>query len=124
VAVRRAGWILAALSALALSGCGLVRNSPIGAAGPNRTTFEAAGVTFRARSSADPEDSRNFQVFARPHAVNPEGAVQAARHQATRYCILTFGGSDIEWGVGPDTPLSEVPVEEDEVVLSGRCTQR
>lgn len=111
-----------------LSSCGLVRNTAgalgVGSSAVNRTTVEADGVRFRARTTVTSDDRRDFDATAEPFAANPEGAVEAARYQATRYCLLTFGGSDTAWTVGPDTPPEELSVEDDTVTLSGRCTQR
>ncbi len=59
-----------------------------------------------------------------PVAVDPDGAREAGRYQATRYCLLTYGGSDKEWTIGPDLPIEELPVDGDTLTLQGRCTQR
>ena len=112
----------------ALASCGVARNTAgvfgIGKGAKNRTSVEAGGVRFTARSEADKDDNRNFSATASPFAVNPEGAVKAARYQSTRYCILTFGGSDTEWTVGPDTPVDQFVIVDDTVTLQGRCTQK
>lgn len=113
---------------LTLASCGVVRNTAgaigVGGSATNRTDVEEDGVRFRARTTAEREDKRDFAATASPFAINPEGAVRAARYQATRYCILTYGGSDTEWVVGPDTPLDQLTIVDDTVTLEGRCTQK
>ena len=112
---------------LTLSSCGVARNAAgalgVGKAAAKRTDVEIDGTRFRAKISTEREDKRSFLVTGTPFAVNPEGAVEAAQYEATRYCLLTYGGSDIEWTIGPKTPVEELPVENDVVQLDGRCTQ-
>jgi len=114
--------------AFCLSSCGVARNVGstlgVGKASSNRTTVENDGIRYRARASATREDRRNFIVTVSPVAQNPEGALEAGRYQATRYCLLTFGGSDTDWTIGPETPISEIPIEGKTLTLTGRCTQK
>ena len=111
-----------------LASCGVARNVGgalgVGSASAKRTSVEINDRRYRARSSADREDRRKFSVTVSPATVDPEAALEAGRYQATRYCLLTFGGSDTDWIIGPDTPLSEIPLDGDTFTLSGRCTQR
>ncbi len=113
---------------LGLASCGLARNVGgrlgFGSGSATRAAVESEGIRFRARASANREDRRSFVVSASPFAANPEASVAAARYQATRYCLLTYGGSDAEWTIGPDTPVDQLPVTDDTVTLQGRCTQR
>lgn len=120
--------ILIALLLVGLSGCALTRNAAgslgLGKSAANRTVVEADGVEYRARVNTDAEDKRDMSITVTPAAGNPEAAVSAGVYQATRYCILTYGGSDKEWTVGPDTPIESLPITDDTLTLQGRCTQR
>lgn len=120
--------ILLGLVVLTLSACARVQNVANnlvpGQSGASRSKVEINDRRFRARATADRNDSRNFSVSVTPVSVDPEAALEAGRYQATRYCLLTFGGSDTEWRIGPDTPLEGLGVQNDTVVLEGRCTQR
>ena len=121
--------ILLAVLLSALAGCSPIQNTfgglfGGGAGAAKRASLEVGATRFRARATPDAEDKRNFAVSVSPLAVNPEGALEAARYQATRYCLLTYGGSDTEWVAGPDTPLSQLPIDGDQVTLRGRCTHR
>lgn len=119
---------LIALLATSLSACGVARNVGssigLGQGASNRTTVEDDGVRYRAKTSADRDDRRNFSVTVTPVSADPEGALNAGEYQATRYCLLTFGGSDKEWTIGPDTPLDQLPVDGNTLTMQGRCTQR
>ncbi len=112
---------------LGLASCGLVRNTAgrlgVGGGSAKRASVEAEGVRFRARASASREDRRSVTVTVTPFAVNPEASLEAGRYQATRYCLLTYGGSDTEWIIGPDAARDQLPVSDDTVTLQGRCTQ-
>ena len=120
--------LAAALILSSTASCGVVRNTAgaigLGQASATRSRVEEDGVRYRARATASRQNPRDFTVTVSPFAANPEGAVEAGRYQATRYCLLTFGGSDTEWEIGPDTPLEELPVDGDDLTLTGRCTQK
>lgn len=116
------------LLSVGLTGCNAVSNTAgalgLGNATPFRTTLERDGVRYRARVAADPEDKREMSIFVTPVATNPEAAVSTASFAANRYCILVYGGSDKVWTLGPDTPVEQLPIEDDTATLRGRCTQR
>ena len=122
--------ILAGLLMTMLASCGAIRNTAgalgvgSGSGNAKRTQVEVNDRRFRARATPDRDDARAFTVTVTPVAIDPDAALRTGRYQATRYCLLTFGGSDTEWINGPDTPLSDLPLDGDSVTLSGRCTQR
>ncbi len=120
--------LLLLIATFGVSSCGVVRNATgaigIGQGGKKKARIEVDGVTYRARARTERGDKRLIMVTANPFASNPDAAVEAAVYEATRYCILTFGGSDIEWTIGPDTPVEQLPVDGNSVTLSGRCSQR
>lgn len=113
---------------LGLASCGVARNVGgrlgIGAGSARKAQVETDGIRFRARAIPTKADRREFAVTVTPVAVRPEAALEAARYQANRYCLLTYGGSDTVWNVGPDQSIDQLPVTGDSVTLSGRCTQR
>ena len=120
--------IILGLVALSLTACGRIQGGlgslGLGKGASNRSDVEIDNTRFRARTSAERGDRRSFTVTVRPVAVNPEAALEVARYQATRYCLLTYGGSDTDWIIGPDTPPDQLPLDGDTATLSGRCTQR
>ncbi|QUJ75044.1 hypothetical protein KDD17_08280 [Sulfitobacter albidus] len=62
-----------------------------------------------------------FVVTVRPVSKSLTGAVQAGEYEAITYCVNTYGSSDIEWAVGPDTPEGQLPIDRDTLTLSGTC---
>ena len=121
-------FLILGLVALSLAGCSRIQNGlgslGIGGANAKRSNIEVQGVRFRAHASPDTADRRDFTVTVRPVAANPEAALEAGRYQATRYCLLTYGGSDTAWTIGPDSPHDSLPVTNDTITLQGRCTHR
>ena len=111
-----------------IAGCSVLRSGAgrlgIGSGSARKANVEVDGTRYRARAIASKADRRDITVTVTPVATNPEAALDAARYQATRYCLLTYGGSDTVWTVGPDQSLAQLPVVNDSVTLQGRCTQR
>lgn len=120
--------IVLGLVAVTLAGCARIQGGlgalGVGQASAKRADVQISGVRFRARANADGADRRQFTVTVTPFAADPDGAREAGRYQATRYCLLTYGGSDTEWTAGPDLPAEALTVEGDTLLLQGRCTQR
>ena len=120
--------LILGLVLLSVAGCSRIQGAAgalgVGNANANRAQVEREGVRYRARAHAESEDKRDFAITVTPVAVNPEGAIEVGRYAATRYCLLTFGGSDKDWTSGPDKPIEELAVSDDTVTLLGRCTQR
>lgn len=115
--------LIASLGACGSVSNGLSRLNPFSGGKARNQQLEIDGVRFRARARGDSADKRDITITVRPVAVNPVGAVEAGVYEATKYCLLTYGGSDTEWTIGPDTPLSQIPLEDDTFTMRGRCTQ-
>ncbi|MEM8823932.1 MAG: hypothetical protein AAGF30_10020 [Pseudomonadota bacterium] len=132
---RSLGIVLVA--SLALSGCGIARSlgdgvsslvRPLpGIGGPSvrRGVVEVSGIRFRTRVTATSEDRRSFNTST-PGAVQaPQAAAEAGRTQAITYCLRTFGGSQIQWTVGPDVEPEDIVLDEaGTLILAGRCVTR
>lgn len=112
--VFKIGMVL--LLATLLVGCG---GQSSGGQGPR---FD--GQTFRGSAKPVQGDRAEFVATARQPSKSITGATQAAAYQGKQYCINTFGTSDIDWIVGPDTPTSQLPVSESSLTLTGRCRDR
>ena len=113
---------------LTLTACSRVQGGlgrlGVGSGAAKRTQVEIDGTRFKARANTSSGDKRLIDITVTPVAVNPDAAREAGRYEATKYCLLTFGGSDTEWIIGPDLPIDELPVDGDTLTLQGRCTQR
>jgi len=98
---------------LGLAGCGQSSMKTI--------TYE--GAVFSGDLSSDSDDRAGFVATGGPASVSLEGARQAAAFQAVQHCIDYLGSSDIAWVNGPDAEDSALVIQDNEVVLSGRCIE-
>ena len=54
--------------------------------------------------------------------ISLDGAREAGRYEAIRYCIANFGSSDIAWTEGPDAEDGTLTIANDRLLLRGTCT--
>lgn len=106
------GGVILCLSAALLAACGNRRDNAI--------PFD--GQFFRAVAKKIDRTRDAFTVTVRPVSASFEGALQAGEYEATKYCILTFGSSDIDWEIGPDLDPEAYTIDGDQLLLSGTCT--
>ncbi len=66
-------------------------------------------------------DREAFTVTVRRASQGIEGAREAGRHGAIRYCVETFGYSGIDWSVGPDDNAAITAGSKGSLVMKGRC---
>ncbi|MGC3936617.1 hypothetical protein ACOTTU_02305 [Roseobacter sp. EG26] len=78
------------------------------------------GQFYRTRLS-DLDERHKFQVTARPVSASLLGAKEAARYEATVYCVNEYGSSAIQWVVGPDDADETLPISDDTLTLQGAC---
>ncbi|WP_299653955.1 hypothetical protein [uncultured Tateyamaria sp.] len=86
----------------------------------DRVAFD--GVFFRATSGKVDKQREQFEVGVSPVSASLEGAREAGRYEAIRYCIKQFGSSDIEWIEGPDAEDGTLRISGDKLLLRGTCT--
>ena len=77
------------------------------------------GHYFAGRASKNSVDPHGFSVRIRNAAKSIAGAREAARYEATIYCIQQFGTSDIIWSIGPDDEV--ISLSNRSLTLAGRC---
>lgn len=86
---------------------------------------EAEKISFDGqfyKTDIDDLDARHkFQVTAAPVSASLLGAKEAARYQATVFCVNEYGSSAIEWVVGPDDPDEVMSITNDTLTLQGAC---
>lgn len=87
----------------------------------SRGGYVEDGVRFKPRVQGG-EDRAEFSVSVRRAEQAPEGAREAVRVEATRYCIKQYGNSDITWdGQSPED--EEIVIAEDgNIYMNGRCS--
>ena len=102
--------LIAALSLALLAGCKSRRD---------RIAFD--GQLFRSNASKVDGDRQQIAVSVRPVSASFQGALEAGRYEATRYCIENYGNSRVDWLVGPDQEPGTYRIEDDTLVLRGTC---
>lgn len=81
------------------------------------------GQFFRAKVSKVEKQRDQFTVTVGPASASLDGAKEAGRYEATKYCIEQYGTSDKTWVTGPDSPNEALRIEGDKLVLRGACVQ-
>lgn len=116
--------LFAAKATMAKGVCLLTAGVMLAACQPadgERVAFD--GIFFRSSASpADRKDRQAFDVSVRPFSASAEGAREAGRYEATRYCVSRYGTSDIVWTNGPDAEDGTLIVDNDRLMLSGQCS--
>lgn len=101
---------------LALSACGRLGN----AAGNADTDRK---MPFRAKLSAG-EDRRDISVAVTHRGYGLAQLRESVRLEATKYCLLNFGGSDTRWRLDPTGRSWAYRQKGDELIFDARCTAR
>lgn len=90
--------------------------------GVNQLTID--GQSYSGKARADRDDRAQFVAQAGPASASLENARQAAAFEAVQYCIDYLGTSDIAWINPPDAPEEALLIDNNEVVVQGRCVER
>lgn len=106
----RTALVLAVAGGLVLAGCS--NNS-------DRVFFN--GNYYPAKAKRDKDTDKGFVVTVQRISKGLDGAREAGRYEGTRYCIKTFGTSEIDWVRGPDAEDGTLQVSGSRLVLSGKC---
>jgi len=112
--------LVVALAALPLAGCGTI-GGWVGDLWGGETSDKA--LSYRAKLSKGAEQ-RDFLVTVQAGGVGVDAVRESARFPATRYCLKTFGGSEVDWLINPDTGDWSFARDGQEMIFSGRCTAR
>ena len=86
-----------------------------------RVAFDGQFFSAKARKVDGQYDV--FTVTVGGVSKSLDGAREAGGYEGVKYCINTYGNSDIEWVVGPDTPPEQLRIEKDKFVFQGVCPQ-
>ena len=84
----------------------------------NQVSFD--GIRFGSSLKKVNGDELAFNVIVKDAARSFEGAREAGRYEAIKYCIEMLSTSDIDWEVSPDS--SDLVLNNGNLELSGRCT--
>lgn len=85
----------------------------------DRITFD--GKYFRTKISKVDGQRDVFTLLVKNASQSIDGAREAARYDATVYCVNLYGSSDITWVVGPDSPSESLRLVDDSLTFSGSC---
>lgn len=86
----------------------------------DRVAFD--GVFFRSTAGKVDKQVDQFEITVSPASASIDGAREAGRYEATRYCIRNFGTSDVAWTEGPDAEDGTLTIANDRLILRGTCT--
>ncbi|MYA89017.1 MAG: hypothetical protein F4X97_11330 [Boseongicola sp. SB0662_bin_57] len=81
------------------------------------------GLPYRA-SLSRAEEPRSFTVSVTASEATVNEVRESARMPATRHCLETYGGSDVNWLTDPASGDWAFARNGDFMVFSGRCTVR
>ena len=83
--------------------------------------YEFDGVHFSAKAKSPRREKNSFTVRVRNATRSLAGARQAAHYEATKYCVSTFGSSDIAWET--DLGAEELTLSGDDLEAAGTCLE-
>lgn len=112
---------------MTLSGCGVLGGNGNGFLGIGRLFGDGgasqAGLPYRS-SLRRGDDTRDFTVRVEAGGVGVAEARESVRFPATRYCLETFGGSDVDWVIDPTSGDWAFERDGQAMIFQGRCTAR
>lgn len=87
-----------------------------------KTEYIFDGIEFKTKATkVDKDDRSHFKVEVRKATQSLNGAKEAGRYAATRYCIEQYGSSKVEWISGPEQENGTLTVIEGDLWLEGIC---
>ncbi len=84
-----------------------------------RVAFD--GKYFKTKISKVDGQRDVFTLVVKNAAQSIDGAREAARYDATVYCVTNYGSSDINWVVGPDTAPEALRLVDNSLTFQGAC---
>lgn len=77
-------------------------------------------LPFKAKLSKG--EDRAFSVAVVNKGAGVAQVRESVRFEATKYCLLTFGGSDAEWQISPVSKDWAFSQDGDKLIFNGECT--
>jgi len=109
--------VLGAVLVSLVAGCGLTQRL-----GFNRAEPEVQ-LPFRSKLSKGDQD-RRFTVQVAAQGADIDAVRESVRHPATGFCLLNFGGSDIDWNVDASGEWQALRDDGGDLTFSGTCAKR
>ena len=107
--------LLLLVLASSVASCGL-----LGLRNPAKSAESEVALPFKAKLSRG--DGRAFSVAVSHKGNGLEEVRESVRFEATKYCLLTFGGSDADWKIDPATDDWAFVQDGDKLIFEGECT--
>lgn len=82
---------------------------------------EFDGIYFPTTSKSQRQQKNVFTVRVRNATRSLDGARQAAHYEGTKYCVSTFGSSDIAWET--DLQAEELTLSGNDLIAAGTCLE-
>lgn len=101
--------------ALAVASCGR-----LGIGNASKRAETENQLPFKAKLSKG--EGRAFSVAVKNKGAGVAQVRESVRFEATKYCLLTFGGSDSEWQMSAASQDWAFAQDGDELIFNGTCT--
>ncbi|EEX11259.1 putative lipoprotein [Ruegeria lacuscaerulensis ITI-1157] len=87
----------------------------------DRVLFDGQAFRAKAKVVDKKRSPADFTVTVKGVSASLDGAREAGRYEATRFCIQNFGSSRIAWKVGPETEPQTLRIDNDSLTFAGKC---
>ena len=102
---------------------GLCATLALAACGKPGERMRFNGNYYPAKLQQTGESRESFVVSVSDPGQGIEGAREAGRFEATRFCIETFGDSTIDWRAGYDPDAGAAVIDNGRLILRGACVK-
>ena len=89
----------------------------------SRNAESERALPFKAKLSTG-EDKRDIAIAVVNKGAGLEDVRESVRFEATKYCLLNYGGSDAEWQMSSVSKDWAFTQDGDKLVFNARCTVR
>jgi len=89
----------------------------------SRNATSERTLPFKAKLSSG-EDKRDVAIAVVNKGAGVEEVRESVRFEATKYCLLNYGGSDAEWQVSSVSEDWAFTQDGDKLVFNARCIAR
>ncbi|WP_298257147.1 hypothetical protein [uncultured Litoreibacter sp.] len=89
----------------------------------SRNADTERALPFKAKLSSG-DDKRDIEIRVQNKGAGVEEVRESVRFEATKYCLLNYGGSDAEWKLSSVSKDWAFTQDGDTLVFNARCTKR
>lgn len=103
--------------AASVASCGAFRSDKSKGAASERA------LPFKAKLKKG-DDKRDISISVKNNGAGLEEVRESVRFEATKYCLLNFGGSEADWTIDPATDDWAFVQDGDALTFTARCSVR